>query len=86
MSEATQPRRVGDRRTHKRHGPQIRVERMARDKYGRPLGRIEEDGQPTYGWRTLLEVDPWDYGLLTTVERSQLRQRQLELWPDQFAP
>lgn len=67
--------KVGDRRTTKAHGVQIRVQRMARDWQGKPIGRIVSGGRPCFDWRTPCELDPWDHYLLTAEERSALTGR-----------
>ena len=70
----TKPK-AGDRRTTKKHGVQIRVQRMARDWQGKPIGRIVSGGRPCYDWRTPRELDPWDHYLLTAEERAALTGR-----------
>lgn len=64
--------KAGDRRTTKTHGVQIRVQRMARDWQGKPIGRIVSSGRPCYDWRTPRELDPWNHYLLTADERAAL--------------
>lgn len=65
--------KAGDRRTTKAHGLQIRVQCMARDfMTGKPLGRMVSNGRPVFGWRKPIELDPWDYYLLTADERAHL--------------
>ena len=67
--------KAGDRRTTKTHGVQIRVQRMARDWQGKPIGRLVSNGRPCYDWRTPRELDPWDHYLLTADERAALAGR-----------
>lgn len=67
--------KAGDRRTTKTHGVQIRVQRMARDWQGKPIGRIVSGGRPCYDWRTPRELDPWDHYHLTADERAALAGR-----------
>ena len=67
--------KVGDRRTTKTHGVQVRVQRMARDWQGKPIGRIVSNGRPCFDWRTPRELDPWDHYLLTAEERAALAGR-----------
>lgn len=63
--------KAGDRRTTKKHGMQIRVQCMARDwMNGKPIGRMVSNGRPVFDWRKPLELDPWDYHLLTEDERA----------------
>lgn len=65
--------KAGDRRTTKMHGLQIRVQCMARDfRTGAPIGRIVRAGRPVFDWRKPIELDPWDYHLLTEAERALL--------------
>lgn len=71
----SQPRskpKAGDRRTTKTYGVQIRVQRMARDWRGNPIGRIVRNGKPCYDWRTPRQLDPWDHHWLTEEERAAL--------------
>ena len=56
--------RAGDMRRTKSHGLQIRVQCMARDFDGRPIGRLVRAGRPVYGWRKPEELDEWDLHLL----------------------
>lgn len=66
---ASRPRpQEGDTRRTKRHGLQIRVQRMARDFHGRPIGRLVSGGRPVYAWRKPAELDPWDQHLLQRPE------------------
>lgn len=67
--------KAGDRRTTKTHGVQIRVQRMARDWQGKPIGLIVSGGRPCYDWRTPRELDPWDHYHLTADERAALAGR-----------
>lgn len=67
--------KAGDRRTTKKHGVQIRVQRMARDWQGKPIGRIVSGRRPCFDWRTPRELDPWDHYLLTAEERAALAGR-----------
>jgi len=60
--------RAGDTRRTKRYGPQIRVQCMARDFRGRPIGRLVRAGRPVYDWRKPAELDPWDQHLLQRPE------------------
>lgn len=65
--------KAGDRRTTKKYGLQIRVQRMARDFItGAPMGRIVSRGRPVYDWRKPVELDSWDLHLLTAEERAHL--------------
>lgn len=65
----------GDRRMTKTHGVQIRVQRMARDLQGHPIGRVVSNGRPCFDWRTPRELDTWDHYLLTADERAALAGR-----------
>ena len=68
---AGRPRpRAGDTRRTKRHGLQIRVQCMARDFAGQPIGRIVRDGRPVFDWRKPVELDKWDLHLLQRPEIS----------------
>jgi hypothetical protein len=67
--------KAGDRRTTKAHGVQIRVQSMARDWQGRPIGRIVSNGRPCYDWRAPCDLDPWDHYLLTVQERVAMAKK-----------
>ena len=61
---ASRPKpRAGDIRRTKAHGLQIRVQCMARDFRGQPIGRLVSAGRPVYDWRRPAELDPWDQHL-----------------------
>lgn len=66
---ASRPKpRAGDTRRTKAHGLQIRVQCMARDFRGRPIGRLVSAGRPVYDWRKPAELDQWDQHLLQRPE------------------
>ena len=65
--------KAGDRRVTKKHGLQIRVQCMARDWQGKPIGRIVSNGRPVFDWRKPIELDRWDQHLLTEQEKADLR-------------
>lgn len=65
--------RVGDRRTTKKHGMQIRVLKMARDHRGRVIGLDCTGGRQRYEWVKLHELDKGDEWMLTNDEREQVR-------------
>lgn len=62
----------GDRRTTKLHGLQIRVQVMAKDACGRPIGRVVNYGRPSFEWRKPEHLEPWDQHHLTAQEREAL--------------
>jgi hypothetical protein len=68
--------KAGDRRTTKKHGLQIRVQCMARDWQGKPIGRIVNNGRPMFDWRKPAELDPWDHHHLTREELAALPSHQ----------
>lgn len=67
--------KAGDRRTTKTHGVQIRVQSMARDWQGRPIGRIVSNGRPCFDWRVPCDLEPWDHHLLTAQEWAEMAEK-----------
>lgn len=74
-SKPTPKPKAGDRRTTKTHGLQIRVQCMARDWSGQPIGRIVRAGRPVFDWRKPIELDPWDHHHLTADELAKVTPR-----------
>lgn len=65
--------RVGDRRTTKKHGEQIRVCRMARDMRGNVIGYDCTGGRQLYDWVSLAAAVAHGAGhCLTKEEREAL--------------
>ena len=48
--------REGDRRETKAHGPQYRIQEVARDHAGRPIGYRVSNGRPVYEWKAAAEL------------------------------
>jgi hypothetical protein len=63
--------RVGDRRTTKKHGEQIRVFKMVTDMRGNVIGYDCTGGRQRYEWIPVTEAVAKGYGyLLTPAERA----------------
>jgi hypothetical protein len=64
--------RVGDRRTTKKHGLQIRVFKMVKSPWGETLGYDCTGGRQRYEWKAPAELGLSDRHLLTAEERKAL--------------
>lgn len=63
----SQPRpkpRAGDIRTTKKNGTQIRVQMVAKDSQGRPIGRMISGGRPVFEWVSIDNLADWDRHLI----------------------
>lgn len=60
--------KAGDRRTTKRHGPQVRVMKVARNTRGEPIGYDCTGGRQRYEWVSLAEAAKGGNGYLLTKE------------------
>lgn len=67
--------KVGDRRTTKKHGLQIRVWSWARDPLTRlPIGMLVHGSRPVFEWVKPHELEKWDEYLLTKGERAEVER------------
>lgn len=60
VARARKPPKVGDRRTTKKHGLQIRVWEWS-EVY---RARVVSNGKPVYEWRKPKDLRPWEQHLL----------------------
>lgn len=60
--------REGDRRETKAHGVQYRVQEVARDHAGRPIGYRVSNGRPVYEWKCPAELLGTRHEHLLTAE------------------
>jgi len=63
--------KAGDRRTTKKHGLQIRVQCLARDWTGAPIGLLVRGGRPVFEWREPRHLAKWDRYLLSHDEKAR---------------
>jgi hypothetical protein len=69
--------RVGDRRTTKKHGEQIRVFRMIRDIHGLITGYDCTGGSQKYDWVPLADAEKRGVGYcLTAEEKTALKKKR----------
>lgn len=68
--QRTKPK-VGDRRTTKKHGLQIRIQAAARNARGEVVGRLVTNGRPDFYWCEPHNIEWHDRYLLTPEERVQ---------------
>ncbi|SAL01636.1 hypothetical protein AWB80_08172 [Caballeronia pedi] len=70
--------RVGDRRTTKKHGTQVRVMKMARDGRGNIIGHDCTGGRQLYEWVSLEDAAKQGNSyLLTREERDAIESNQM---------
>ena len=63
--------KAGDRRTTKRHGLQIRVQDVARNRRGEAVAYVVSNGRPVYSWCEPRNIEWRDACYLTDAERVQ---------------
>lgn len=64
--------KAGDRRTTEKNGLEIRVQAMARNQRGEPIGRMVSNGRPMFDWCKPRNLEKWDRYHLTAAERAEL--------------
>lgn len=60
--------KAGERRVTKKHGLQIRVQEMATNWNGVPVGRIVRAGKPVFYWCRPQDLPKWDRHWLSEEE------------------
>ena len=69
VTYASKPKpKAGERRRTNKHGLQIRVQAMATNWNGEPIGRVVRAGRPVFDWCKPSDLQPWDRHWLTGEE------------------